>query len=78
MKWMGFQAILTIVSHFVFIGFAFSALQALRLDRYIVPERQEKYKLVLVLVSVALGFLCSEFFLSFIDNIRNLSYLFSK
>lgn len=78
MKWMGFQAILTIISHFVFISLAFSALQSLRLDHYIVPERQGKYKLILVLVSVALGFLCSEFFLSFIDNVRNLSYLFGK
>ena len=78
MKWMGFQAILTIMSHFIFIGLAFSALQSLRLDRYIVPERQGKFKLVLVLFSVALGLLCSEFFLSFVDNIRNLSYLFSK
>lgn len=78
MKWMGFTAILTIVSHFIFIALAFSALQALRLDRYIVPERQGKFKLVLVLTSVALGFMCSQFFLSFIDNIRNLSYLFAK
>ncbi len=78
MKWVGFSAILTIVSHFVFIALAFSALQALRLDRYIVPERQGKFKLVLVLISVAVGFLCSEFFLSFVDNVRNFSYLINK
>ncbi|GKS82401.1 membrane protein [Ligilactobacillus pabuli] len=78
MKWLGFSAILTIVSHFIFIALAFTALQSLRLDHYIVPERQGKFKLVLVLLSVAVGFLCSQFFLSFVDNLRNLSYLFVK
>ncbi|GBG93990.1 membrane protein [Ligilactobacillus salitolerans] len=75
---LGFTAILTICSHFVFIALSFSAIQSLRLDRYITPERQGKFKLVLVLLSVAIGFLCSEFFLSFVDNLRNLADFVTK
>ena len=56
---------------------AFMGFQSLRLDRYITPERQGKFKLVIVMLSVAVGFGCSEFFLNFIDSARNLVYLIS-
>ncbi|WP_178198212.1 DUF1146 family protein [Ligilactobacillus sp. Marseille-Q7487] len=75
MKFYGFMAILTMISHLAFITIAFNGLQALRLDHYIAREKQAKFKIVLVMLSVAIGYGCSQFFLSFIDNIRNLAYL---
>ncbi|MCP0885953.1 DUF1146 family protein [Ligilactobacillus sp. WILCCON 0076] len=75
MHYYGYTALLTIISHFVFIALAFIGIQSLRLDRYITPERQGKFKLVIVMLSVTIGFGCSEFFLSFIDNARNIVYI---
>lgn len=75
MKFYGFMAILTMISHLAFITIAFNGLQVLRLDHYIAREKQAKFKIVLVMLSVAIGYGCSQFFLSFIDNIRNLAYL---
>lgn len=75
MQYIGIMALLTIISHFVFIALAFVGLQSLRLDRYIGPARQNSFRLVLVMVAVALGFACSSFFTSFVDNVVHLSYL---
>ena len=76
MEYLGLTAIVTMISHLVFIALAFNGLQNLRLDHYVVKEKQAKFKIVLVMLAVAIGYGCSEFFLSFIDNVRNLSYLF--
>ena len=75
MQYIGIMALLTIISHFVFIALAFVGLQSLRLDRYIGPAQQNSFRLVLVMVAVALGFACSSFFTSFVDNVVHLSYL---
>ncbi|KRN89002.1 DUF1146 family protein [Ligilactobacillus ceti] len=78
MKTVGFMAVIRIVSYFVFIAAAFSGIQSLQLERYfrITPEKQTKFKLIIIMLSVAIGYGCSEFFLSFIDNVRNLMYLY--
>ena len=75
MKLYGMMALLTLISHFTFIAVAFYALQGLRLDRLFPSEQQGAVRLVIVLCAVALGFMCSQFFLSFITNVRNLGYL---
>lgn len=75
MQYIGIMALLTIISHFVFIALAFVGLQSLRLDRHIEPARQNSFRLVLVMVAVALGFACSSFFTGFVDNVVHLSYL---
>ncbi|WP_083488249.1 DUF1146 family protein [Liquorilactobacillus aquaticus] len=77
MKYYGFLALLTLVSHFAFITLAFVSLQSLRFDRWITPTRQRYFNILLVMVSIAIGYTCSSFFLSFIDNVRNLTYLLS-
>ncbi|KRL71861.1 DUF1146 family protein [Ligilactobacillus saerimneri] len=76
MKAVGVMALLGIISHFGFIILAFMGLQTLRLDRYFMKEQQAMFKLVLIMLAVTIGFGCSSFFLSFIDNVRNLSFLF--
>ncbi|WP_283581467.1 DUF1146 family protein [Ligilactobacillus hohenheimensis] len=75
MRLYGMMALLTLVSHFTFIAVAFYMLQGLRLDRFFPPEQQWAVRLLVVLGAVALGFTCSQFFLSFITNVRNLGYL---
>lgn len=76
MKSVGIMAILSLISQFIFIVLAFMGLQSLRLDRFFPQANQTMFKLALIMVSVAVGFGCSSFFLSFVDNVRNLSFLF--
>ncbi|WP_281164706.1 DUF1146 family protein [Liquorilactobacillus sicerae] len=75
MKIYGINALLNLISNFLFIFIAFAALQSLRLDRYIAPSKQKNFKWLLVLIAVAIGYQCSSFFLDFINNVKNLSYL---
>nr|WP_263849902.1 DUF1146 family protein [Lentilactobacillus parafarraginis] len=53
---------------------AFWSVQEIHIERYI-PLRALPGKLLIVLLSITIGYTCSQFFLSVIDNIRNLSYL---
>ena len=73
--YLGLMAVVTIISHFFFITLVFIIFQGLRLDYFFSKEKQGKFRLALVLFSVAIGYLASEFFLSFIDSIRNLLFL---
>ena len=75
MRQIGLNALLTIISNFTFILITFKILHDLRLDYYVNKERQRTFRLFLILVSTALGFLVSQFFLNFIDSVRNLGYL---
>ncbi|MGX5377226.1 DUF1146 family protein [Ligilactobacillus sp. LYQ135] len=75
MRQIGINALLNLISNFMFILIAFIALRSLRLDYYVNESKQQAFKLVLVLVSTAIGFLVSQFFLNFIDSVRNLGYL---
>ncbi|KRM04475.1 MAG: DUF1146 family protein [Liquorilactobacillus ghanensis] len=75
MKLYGITALLNLISNFVFIFIVFVSLQSLRLDRYIAPAKQRSFKWLLIFIAVAIGYGCSSFFLDFIDNVRNLSYL---
>lgn len=74
MKMFGIQAIVTLVTYFLFIAMAFWSVQEIHIERYI-PLRALPGKLLIVLLSITIGYTCSQFFLSVIDNIRNLSYL---
>lgn len=69
------MSLLTIISHFLFIALAFVGIQSLRLDRYIALKDQRPLKLVIVMLSVTIGYSCSSFFLSFMDSVVHLSYL---
>ncbi|MEY8662233.1 DUF1146 family protein [Ligilactobacillus faecis] len=75
MQYVGIMSLLTIISHFLFIALAFVGIQSLRLDRYIVLKDQRPLKLVIVMLSVTIGYSCSSFFLSFMDSVVHLSYL---
>ncbi|PWF99530.1 DUF1146 family protein [Levilactobacillus bambusae] len=74
MRTIGLEAILTLCSHLGFILIAFWAIQGLHLERYM-KFYPRQAKILIVFLSVALGFTVSSFFLSFIDNVRNLGYL---
>ncbi|KRM93634.1 DUF1146 family protein [Lentilactobacillus senioris] len=74
MKIVGIQALITLISYVGFIGLAFWSIQDLHIERFI-PMRAAQGKLLIVLLSVVIGYSTSSFFLSLIDNIRNLIFL---
>jgi len=74
MSLIGLQGILTIISHLFFIGLAFWAISALHIERLMTFYPRQS-RVLIVMLSVAIGFGCSSFFLDFIDNVRNLGYL---
>lgn len=59
----GFQPLLAIVSHIFFIGISFYALQALMPEKIIRKNRVMQAQLLFILLSIAIGWSVSNFFL---------------
>ncbi|OJF91573.1 DUF1146 family protein [Alkalibacterium sp. 20] len=69
------QSIVNLVSHMFFILVAFWAMQALKTDRLIRKYHIPQARTLYVLISIALGYTASSFFIDFILSIQNLFYL---
>ncbi|GAY73803.1 DUF1146 family protein [Lentilactobacillus kosonis] len=74
MSMFGLQSLITLIMYIFFIFLAFWSINEIHIERYL-PIRALPGKLLIVLLSVALGYTVSSFFLSLIDNIRNLVFL---
>lgn len=61
MNYYGLTALLNIVCNFGFVFLAFYCIQTLRLDRYISSQKQGTFKLLIVMASIAIGYMCSSF-----------------
>jgi len=70
------QSLVNLVSHVFFILVAFWAMQALKTDvlikKYHIPQARTLY----ILISIAVGYTASSFFIDFILSIQNLFFLF--
>ncbi|MDN6729082.1 MAG: DUF1146 family protein, partial [Alkalibacterium sp.] len=70
------QSLTSLVSHMFFVFIAFWALQALKTDvwikKYHIPQARTLY----ILISIAIGYTVSNFFIDFILSIQNLFFLF--
>lgn len=75
MNTVGIQSLITLMSHLMFIGVAFWAIQGLRIDRFFPQSNQQRIKVLIVMLAILLGYTSSAFFLNFMDNIRNLVFL---
>ncbi|WP_239690531.1 DUF1146 family protein [Loigolactobacillus backii] len=73
---IGIQSVVTLVCYFIFTGAAFWALRALRFEKIIRRDHVQQAQLLVGLLAIVIGYLCSTFFLNFIDNARNLIFLF--
>lgn len=78
MRLAGFIALGTLVSHLFFITLAFYVIQGVSFNleqnlKIKLPIWTEK--LLIVLLSICLGFICSSCFLSLMENIHALIYL---
>ncbi|WP_461240403.1 DUF1146 domain-containing protein [Paucilactobacillus sp. N302-9] len=74
MRQIGFQSLITLVVQFGFIWLAFRSLQGLRLD-HLFRKPPKTLPTLIVLLSVAIGYSCASFVVSFFNTISNLIYL---
>ena len=72
----GFQPLLAITSHIVFIGVAFYALQAIMPENIIRKNRVFQAQLLFILLSIAIGWSVSNFFLEISYWAGRLPFLF--
>ncbi|EKK20877.1 putative membrane protein [Fructilactobacillus florum 8D] len=75
MNVFGMQALIGVICQLFFVGIAFWAIQGIHFERFL-PIQERQGKILIVLLAIVIGFTCSSFFLSFIDNLRNLTLLF--
>ncbi|HEY9576492.1 MAG TPA: DUF1146 family protein [Pseudobacillus sp.] len=72
----GQDALFSILSHLVFIGLTFWALQAIRLDQLLKANHVFQARLLFILLSIAIGSSVSNFFLDYFMWSRQLPLLF--
>lgn len=76
LKTFGVTALLTILSHLVFIMMVWRTLNALRFEKFFKPGHTRELQMFVLFVSIAVGYLVSSAFLSLIDAFKNLPYLY--
>ncbi len=62
----GQQALISILSHLAFIALAWWALQALRIDQILKPNRVFQARVLYILLSIVIGSSVSNFFLDYL------------
>jgi uncharacterized integral membrane protein (TIGR02327 family) len=72
MENFGQIALLSIFSHLVFIGLAWYALQAVRLDKVIKPNHVFQARLLYILLAILIGSSVSNFSLDYLQWSRQL------
>lgn len=72
MDGLGQVALLSILSHLMFIGLAWFALQAVRLDKFLKPNHVFQARLLYILLAIFLGSSVSNFFLDYLQWSRQL------
>ncbi len=72
----GQQALLSIISHLLFIVITWWALQAIRIDALIKPNHVWQARVLLILLTIAIGTTVSNFFLDYLIFSQQLPLLF--
>lgn len=72
---IGQQAVLHIVVNIFFIGFTWWALQSFRVDVFLKNPTGPRAKMLLILVTIAIAHLVSQFFLDYLNSSLMLKYL---
>lgn len=72
---IGQQAVLHIVVNIFFIGFTWWALQSFRVDVLLKNPTGPRAKMLLILVTIAIAHLVSQFFLDYLNSSLMLKYL---
>ncbi|WP_078378637.1 DUF1146 family protein [Sutcliffiella halmapala] len=62
----GVQALVSILSHLLFISITWWALQCINYEQWMKPNRVVQMRLLLILVTIAIGASVSNFFLDYL------------
>lgn len=74
----GHEALMSILSHLVFIALSWWALQALRIDKLIKPNHVVQARLLYILLSIVIGSTVSNFFLDYLLWSQQLPLIFQN
>lgn len=69
-------ALISILSHLVFIAIAWWVLQAIRLEKLLRPNRVFQAQLLYILLAIVIGSSVSNFFLDYLQWARQLPLIF--
>lgn len=72
MTYIRVQSFITIVSHFIFILLSYWSIQSLRMDYLFRKGHPQQLKVFYLLLSLAIGYTASSFFLDFFMHTQNL------
>ncbi|WP_246944402.1 DUF1146 family protein [Bacillus pinisoli] len=75
-QFIGQQALISMISHLLFIVITWWALQAVRIEVLIKPNHVYQARVILLLVTIAVGTTVSNFFLDYLLWSQQLPYLF--
>lgn len=73
---LGQIALVSILSHLVFIALSWWALQAIRLEKLLRPNHVLQARILYILLAIFLGSSVSNFFLDYLQWSRQLPYIF--
>ncbi|HET7627029.1 MAG TPA: DUF1146 family protein [Bacillales bacterium] len=73
---LGVQAVLYLVVHLVFLAVTWWALQSFRLDVFLKDPNSPRAKVLLILLTVAIGTLAGNFFYNYFIQSLRIPYLF--
>ncbi|ARV46242.1 hypothetical protein BCV50_15185 [Bacillus subtilis] len=76
MSILGQQAAIGIVVHLIFIAVTWWALQAVNIDPLIKKGKVVQARLLMILLTIAIGTTVSNFFLDYLNYSQQLPYLF--
>ncbi|MFT4416368.1 DUF1146 family protein [Fredinandcohnia humi] len=62
----GYQALISIISHLIFITITWWALQSIRYEKIIKPNHVFQARVFLILITIAIGSTVSNFFLDYL------------
>ncbi|WP_417898653.1 DUF1146 family protein [Bacillus haimaensis] len=63
---IGVQSLISILSHLLFISITWWALQSIHYEKWMKPNRVVQMRLLLILVTIAIGSAVSNFFLDYL------------
>ncbi|ABS23998.1 DUF1146 family protein [Bacillus cytotoxicus] len=72
---LGQQALIAMVSHLLFITITWWALQGIHIERLMKSGKVLQIRILLILVTIAIGTSVSNFFLDYLGYSKSLTYL---
>lgn len=73
---LGISSLLNIISHLLFIGLSWWALQALDFERFLRKNRVAQARLLYLFLAITIGSAVSNFFLDYLFWTQRIPYLF--